>query len=496
MLAATDGSPRAHPRVSLGFDTEAFVPTSRGYNYHYGHYNAAVEAYNHSVGASGTAAPRHGLDWHRNNVVVDGAGVTGVHTCELLTSDLVAKLHARNASTPRETKPLFVYMAWHMIHEADGVPNPPWSVSTPKKPTKLCEAPPAYSSPFADNATGISRRVFLGMVSLVDEAVGNVSHAWEAAGFAENGVVIMSSDNGSPPDQRGLDGNLPFRGYKHQLWEGGLRVPTYVLGTGVPAGEIRTEITAQIDWFPTIVTLAGGDITAGPKLDGLNIWSVITEGSSSPHKELLHNYDTSVKPTAGFRGALRVGSLKIIVFGGNNSAQLFNISADEGETTDLAATLPEVAGQMRARLEQLGNEAVPCWGGTGSSPNPQGFRGDCDAHPPKMNCTNLSGDDKGVPPIYQPGWCTHAAPGPSPIGPTPAPTPPGGGMTCKTPPKGSNYCCHHGKACDAKPSVTDPRFIYAGAEISHYFFDTRTSKTLVSTKHNEAILLLNRKLKG
>ena len=60
-------------------------------------------------------------------------------------------------------------------------------------------------------------------------------------------------------------------------------------------------------------------------------------------------------------------------------------------------------------------------------------------------------------------------------------------MTCKTPPKGSNYCCHHGKACDAKPSVTDPRFIYAGAEISHYFFDTRTSKTLVSTKHNEAI---------
>ena len=62
-------------------------------------------------------------------------------------------------------------------------------------------------------------------------------------------------------------------------------------------------------------------------------------------------------------------------------------------------------------------------------------------------------------------------------------------MTCKTPPKGSNYCCHHGKACDAKPSVTDPRFIYAGAEISQYFFDTRTSKTLVSTKHNEAIQL-------
>ena len=62
--------------------------------------------------------------------------------------------------------------------------------------------------------------------------------------------------------------------------------------------------------------------------------------------------------------------MKLIIFARNNSAQLFNISADESETTDLAAMLPDVAQEMRARLEQLGREAVACWAGTGSMPNP------------------------------------------------------------------------------------------------------------------------------
>ena len=138
--------------------------------------------------------------------------------------------------------PLFAYLAFHMIHEADGVADPPTSVTTPPTSAKLLECPAAYSNPFRSNASSLCRRVFLGMVSLVDEAIGNATRAWEQGGYlgGENGgIVVVTSDNGSPPDNRGTAGNLPFRGFKHQLWEGGLRVPTFVYGTGVPAGGLE-----------------------------------------------------------------------------------------------------------------------------------------------------------------------------------------------------------------------------------------------------------------
>ena len=209
------------------------------------------------------------------------------------------------------------------------------------------------------------------------------------------------------------------------------------------------------------MTLAGGNLHAGPPLDGLNIWPVISTGAASPHRELLHNYDTSLKPVAGFRGALRRGDLKLIVrvrpqgcdresqlpatilCGQVNNASLYNISADPSETTDLSAELSDQAQQMRERLQTLGKEAVPCWGGTGSVPNPPGFRGDCDAHPPKLNCTNPR------PAVFEPGWCT--APGPAP---TPAPAPAPAQPLLKCDKKLGSFCEHSGRACDASP--TDP----------------------------------------
>jgi hypothetical protein len=81
-----------------------YIPTSRGYDYHYGHYQAAVEAYNHTVGPHGTASPQVALDWHRNNVPVAGEGVTGTHTCQLLTVDFVSKVSNRSAA--EAAKPL------------------------------------------------------------------------------------------------------------------------------------------------------------------------------------------------------------------------------------------------------------------------------------------------------------------------------------------------------------------------------------------------------
>ncbi|KAH8045254.1 sulfuric ester hydrolase [Aureococcus anophagefferens] len=287
----------------LGFDEAAYLPTSRGFDYHYGHYDACVNAWNHTVGKTGTEKPR----------VVDEPGT---HTCELLARDAVAKLTARD-----DARPLFVYLAFHMVHESDGTADGARSVASPDKPTKLLEAPEAYTAKFKDAGLNATRRTFLGMVALVDDAVGN----------------------------------------KHELWEGGVRVPAFVFGAGVPRGAARRNVVAAVDWWPTLVKLAGGSSSADASLDGVDLWPAVARGDDT---------------------------------------LLYNVTADPREAADLAARRPGDAAALLAKLEAYGAAAVPCWGGTGPTPNPANFSGDCDAHPAR-SCE--------TPAVYAPGWCgSHA----------------------------------------------------------------------------------------
>lgn len=280
-----------------------------------------------------------------------------------------------------------------MVHESDGTADGARSVASPDKPTKLLEAPEAYTAKFKDAGLNATRRTFLGMVALVDDAVGNVTDAWAAAGLG--GVVVVASDNGSPHDARGFAGNLPLRGQKHELWEGGVRVPAFVFGAGVPRGAARRNVVAAVDWWPTLVKLAGGSSSADASLDGVDLWPAVARGDDV-RSELLHNFDTSSKPTAGFRGALRVGDLKLVLLEKHKQTLLYNVTADPREAADLAARRPGDAAALLAKLEAYGAAAVPCWGGTGPTPNPANFSGDCDAHPAR-SCE--------TPAVYAPGWC-------------------------------------------------------------------------------------------
>ncbi|KAK7230559.1 sulfuric ester hydrolase [Aureococcus anophagefferens] len=268
------------------------------------------------------------------------------------TRDAVAKLAARD-----DARPLFVYLAFHMVHESDGAPRAARaSVASPDKPTKLLEAPEAYTAKFKDAGLNATRQTFLGMVALVDDAVGN----------------------------------------KHELWEGGVRVPAFVFGAGVPSRRARAaQRRRAVDWWPTLVKLAGGSSSADASLDGVDLWPAVARATTCA-RSLLHNFDTSSKPTAGFRGALRVGDLKLVLLEKHKQTLLYNVTADPREAADLAARRPGDAAALLAKLEAYGAAAVPCWGGTGPTPNPANFSGDCDAHPAR-SCE--------TPAVYAPGWC-------------------------------------------------------------------------------------------
>jgi len=183
-----------------------------------------------------------------------------------------------------------------------------------------------------------------------------------------------------------------------------------------------------------------------------------------PRQELLHNFDTSSKPTASFRGALRTADgLKLLRFR-NGSELLFNVTADPSEAAPLdtaaGSGLPWAAARERlaARMDALAAEAVPCWGGTGTAPLPAGFDGDCDSHPPNMEC---QGDGGGSPPAYYPGWCKPPTPAP-PTPPTPPPPPPPAGGCASKPP--TAFCSFNQSKCATAGAAQKHVQLYAGTD--------------------------------
>jgi len=273
------------------------------------------------------------------------------------------------------------------------------------------QAPESYVQSVPSQITDKDRRVFVAMVSLLDEAVNNVTQLFIQHGLWDNTVCAFLSDNGSPHDTRGTSGNLPLRGQKHELYEGGIRVPAFVRGPGVPRGSTTTHLMAHIDVYPTLVTLAGGSIVQPLPLDGVDQWSTILGGKAS-RSELLHNYDISTKLVKNFQGALRMDEYKLIKFGADgqqhaemDTEELYNVINDPYERVNLRynTTVADVFKKMRKRLNDLKLEVVPCWCDE-SSPNPgvcagKGYSGNCEVNKPKC-----AGSE--TPSAYLPGWCS------------------------------------------------------------------------------------------
>jgi uncharacterized sulfatase len=199
------------------------------------------------------------------------------------------------------------------------------------------------------------------VVETIDWSVGEVLAALERLGLDENTLVIFTSDNG--PWFEGSPG--PFRDRKGSSWEGGQRVPFIAKWAGtIPGGLVSNEPAMNIDIFPTLVKLAGGDLPADRPIDGKDILPMLTEGAASPH-EALYLFDRDRI------AAVRSGQWKLVVesqyraavpsfdnpdsYYGPNGL-LFDVRLDPSETYSFTREFPEVVEQMRVLLIEGQNE--------------------------------------------------------------------------------------------------------------------------------------------
>ncbi|XP_034090979.1 arylsulfatase I-like [Gymnodraco acuticeps] len=250
----------------LGFYRKACLPTRKGFDSFFGSLTGSVDYYSYgSCDGPGVC----GYDLHEDEGVAWGQ--EGKYSTTLFTQRARKILETHD---PTE-RPLFLLLSLQAVH-------------TPLQPPK------SYIYPYRDMAN-VARRKFAAMVSTVDEAVRNVTYALRKLGYYRNSVIIYSTDNGAQPFTGGS--NWPLRGRKGTYWEGGVRGVAFVHS---PLLRRRRRVSKALlhitDWFPTLVGLAGGNISQSQGLDGFDVWPTISEGKESPRQEILHNINPLHKP--------------------------------------------------------------------------------------------------------------------------------------------------------------------------------------------------------
>jgi arylsulfatase A-like enzyme len=200
-------------------------------------------------------------------------------------------------------------------------------------------------------------------VEEVDWSVGQVLDALRTQGLDKNTIVVFTSDNG-PWLTKGTDGGSagPLRGGKGSTWEGGVRVPTLAWWPGrIPAGSVNDAVAATIDLLPTFVSLAGGTVPATPVIDGRDITPILMGQSKESARE-AHYYFASYDLQAVRQGRWKL-ALSPQPEGMGKQAdktppglRLYDLDAEIGEQTDVAAQHPEVVAKLKVLADKMAAE--------------------------------------------------------------------------------------------------------------------------------------------
>jgi arylsulfatase A len=193
--------------------------------------------------------------------------------------------------------------------------------------------------------------VYAAMIKSVDDSVGRVMGVLDELGLAEKTCVFFFSDNGG---LHTVTDNAPLRMGKGYPYEGGIREALAVCWPGtIPAGARSSGRISSIDFFPTIISLAGADLPADRTIDGLDLSAVLQgQARSLPERDLFWHFPhywwgDRVRPWS----VVRSGDWKLIRFYEDGRQELYNIAEDEGEANDLAAARPELVEALGRKLD-------------------------------------------------------------------------------------------------------------------------------------------------
>jgi arylsulfatase A-like enzyme len=290
----------------IGFQ-QGLRPHERGFDMHYGFLSGARSFYPNN--------PRENDPIIRNGVPVRDE------------KDYLTDAFAREAVdfiTRSGDRPWFLYVAFNAVHSP-------------------LEATEPYEARFP-HITDKKRKTYAGMLSALDDAVGRVMDTVRRLGREEQTLVMFYSDNGGPTAETSSR-NDPLRGYKGQMFEGGIRVPFVMQWKGrIPAGTTYRPMVMGFDFHATALAAAGAAVPGDRPLDGVDLVPYVTgQRQGQPHDRLFWR--------AGPQHAARLGDWKLVV-SRTEPPMLFHLREDIGEQHNLAGSRPDKLQELQSAFAE------------------------------------------------------------------------------------------------------------------------------------------------
>jgi len=238
-------------------------------------------------------------------------------------------------------RPFFLFLSHHTVH----IPIQASKERIEKYRRKL---KPGQEFPQQANPA------YAAMVEEMDIQVGRVVARLDELGLADDTVLILFSDNGGLHKIfTGKGGwttsNAPLRDEKGSLYEGGIRVPLIVRWPGKvkPGSECSVPVTS-VDFYPTLLEMAGATGDPTHKVDGISI-APLLKGEGTPGRDAIYWHYPHYHHTAPC-GAIRAGDWKLIEYFEDGRLELYNLKDDLGEQKNLSAAMPDRAAALQKQL--------------------------------------------------------------------------------------------------------------------------------------------------
>ncbi len=248
--------------------------------------------------------------WHNREYRPQDAGYT---------EDFITR-HAVEFIRDNKDQPFFCYVPFHIVHAP-------------------LQAKDSDLEGVDAKVTDQTKRTYAAMVQAMDKNVATILAELDKLGLRDNTIVVFTSDNGATKD----GSNLPFRGGKHSVYEGGTHLPTVI---SWPKGDVTSGewdgLCGALEMFPTLMAMAGLQFPATRPLDGKNIWPAFRDHAASPVESyywVWRNED-----------AIRTADWRMHRY--FDHAELYDVRNDIGETKDVSAAHPDVVKSLTTKMNR------------------------------------------------------------------------------------------------------------------------------------------------